>query len=238
MATTVAPKQPSVWEDFIDIFVSPAQVFARRRGRGFLMPLVVLTVLCAALAIGTKPLMQPVFDTVFEQQSAMAMKKNPQITAEQMEKGRGFMETMITVGAVVGIPITVLVVGLVLLLVGKLFGSQLTTGDAMMVATYASFPKILAIIAGALLVFLVDPASITSIYSASLGLGRFVDPTASPVLAALLGRVDLFLIWVTVLLGVGLHVAGKVPKAQAAIAAVIIWLLGTLPPVLGAMRQG
>lgn len=238
MATTIAPKQPSVWEDFIDIFVSPAQVFARRRGRGFFMPLVVLTVLCAALAIGTKPLMQPVYDVTFEQQSALAMKKNPQITAEQMEKGRGFMETMITVGAVVGIPIAVIVVGLVLLLVGKLFGSELTAGDAIMVATYASFPKILAFVAGALLLLLADPASITSMYSASLGLGRFVDPVASPVLATVLGRVDLFVIWVTVLLGVGLHVAGKVPKGQAAAAAVIMWLLGTLLPVLGAMRQG
>jgi hypothetical protein len=108
-----------------------------------------------------------------------------------------------------------------------------------MVATYASFPKVLGLVAGALVVFLMDPASITSIHSAMISLGRFADPTASPVLAALLGRVDLFLIWVTVLLGVGLHVAGKVPKVQAAAAAAIMWLLGTLVAVLpAAIFQG
>jgi hypothetical protein len=238
MATTVAPKQPSIWEDFVDIFVSPAQVFTRRQGRGFFVALAVLTVVFAALAVGTKPIMQPVYDVALEQQAELALKQNPQLTPEQLAKGRSIGEKVATIGAVISIPIMVLATGLVLLLVGKLFDSQLTAGDAMMVATYASFPKILAMVASALIVLVMDPSSITSMYSATLGLGRFIDPTETPVLAALLGRVDLFTIWVTVLLGVGLHVAGKVPKGQAAIAAAIVWLIGALPGVLGAMRQG
>jgi hypothetical protein len=54
---------------------------------------------------------------------------------------------------------------------------------------------------------------------------------------ALLGRVDLFTIWVTVLLAIGLAVTGKIPRSKAAVAAVIVWLVGALPGVLQAARM-
>ena len=50
-------------------------------------------------------------------------------------------------------------------------------------------------------------------------------------------RVDVFTIWVTVLLAIGLSVTGKIPRQRAAIAAVIMWLVGALPTVLQAARQ-
>jgi hypothetical protein len=43
---------------------------------------------------------------------------------------------------------------------------------------------------------------------------------------------------VTVLLGIGLYVVGKLSKQQAAIAAAITWVVGALPVVFGALRQG
>ncbi|MDP9202387.1 MAG: hypothetical protein M3P26_10720 [Gemmatimonadota bacterium] len=58
------------------------------------------------------------------------------------------------------------------------------------------------------------------------------------MMIALASRVDLFTIWVTVLLAIGLHVVGKIPKQQAGIAAAITWLVGALPAVLGALRGG
>jgi hypothetical protein len=47
-----------------------------------------------------------------------------------------------------------------------------------------------------------------------------------------------FTIWVTVLLAIGLYVVGKLSKQQAAIAAAIVWVIGALPAVFGALRQG
>jgi hypothetical protein len=70
-------------------------------------------------------------------------------------------------------------------------------------------------------------------------LARFMDPDgASPALIALASRFDLFTIWVTVLLAIGLHVVGRIPKQQAAIVAAITWVVGALPAVLGALRGG
>ena len=72
----------------------------------------------------------------------------------------------------------------------------------------------------------------------SLGVGRFIDPdTASPLLLALVGRMNLFTIWVTILLAIGLSVTGKIPRQRAAIAAAIVWILGALPMIFQALRS-
>jgi ABC-type transport system involved in cytochrome c biogenesis permease component len=66
-----------------------------------------------------------------------------------------------------------------------------------------------------------------------------MDPDhASPVIMALASRVDPFVIWITILLAIGLHVVGKIPKQQAYIAAAIVWVAGALPAVFGALRGG
>jgi len=84
-----------------------------------------------------------------------------------------------------------------------------------------------------------SPESLNSMNAVSFNLARFMDPdAASPVLIAMASRVDLFTIWVTVLLAIGIHVLGKIPKQQAYIAAGITWLVGALPAVLGALRSG
>jgi hypothetical protein len=57
------------------------------------------------------------------------------------------------------------------------------------------------------------------------------------MLLALLGRVDVFTIWVTVLLAIGLSVTGRISRSKAAIAAGIVWLVGALPGVLQATRR-
>jgi hypothetical protein len=85
---------------------------------------------------------------------------------------------------------------------------------------------------------LLDPATLNGRFKLSLGVGRFFDPdTASPVLLALVGRVDVFTIWVTVLLAIGLSVTGRIPRSRAAVAAAIVWVAGALPQLLGALRS-
>jgi hypothetical protein len=83
-----------------------------------------------------------------------------------------------------------------------------------------------------------DPASLNGQYRVSLSAARFLDPdVASPVLVGLLSRIDLFTIWVTVLIAIGLAVTGKISRAKAAIAAAVIWLLGALPAFATALRS-
>jgi hypothetical protein len=55
------------------------------------------------------------------------------------------------------------------------------------------------------------------------------------MLVEFLGRMDVFTIWVTVLLAIGLAVTGRISRGKAAMAAVVIWLIGALPGVVGAL---
>ena len=237
-AAEPTPSQTSLWEDFVDIFYTPSSVFARRASGKFGMALLFLAVVCAVLAFLTKNAMQPVMDAEFARRSAEMMRKNPNLTAEQLASGRGFFETLGPLFFAVGITISVLGTGLVLWAVGKLFDAKESVAAAIMIATYAEVPRIVQILTNAAQALIMSPDKLNAANSVGFNLARFMNPdTASPVMIALGARVDLFTIWVTVLLAIGLHVVGKIPKQQAYITAALTWVIGALPALFGALRS-
>jgi len=237
-AVTPAPKPVRVWEDFIDIFHAPRQVFERRRDGKFGLAFLILLVLAAVLLYLTKPLLQPVYDAIIEMGIAQMRSTNPQLNEEMVARARGMSDTFLLPGVIFNLAIAVLLTGIALWLVGKLFDSKQTASQALMVSTYANVPRlILGTIVSALLALLLPAESLASPYAAMLSPARLVDAQASPVLAAALTRIELFTIWATVLLGIGLNVTGKVPARQAFTAAAIVWLLGGLAAVAGALRS-
>ncbi|MDQ6689631.1 MAG: YIP1 family protein [Gemmatimonadota bacterium] len=233
-----APAKAGLWEDFVDIFYAPSSVFARRSDGKFGMALLFLIVVGTVLFFLTKNAMQPVMDAEFARRSVDMMKKNPSLTAEQMSSSRGMFETLGPLFFAIGLTLTVFGTGLVLWLVGKLFDAKESVAAAIMIATYAEVPRIVQILTNAAQGLLMPPEKLTSMNSVGFSPARFMDPDGSAVMIALLSRVDLFTIWVTVLLAIGLHVVGRIPKQQAAIAAVIVWVVGALPALLGALRGG
>jgi Yip1 domain len=233
------PSKASLWEDFVDIFYAPSSVFARRSDGKFGMPLLFLVVVCAVLAFLTKNAMQPIMDAEFARQSAAMVRKNPNVTAEQMASGRAFFETLGPLFFAVFLTLSVLGTGVVLWLVGKLFDAKESVTAAIMIATYAEVPRIVQILTNAAQALFMSPEKLNAANSVAFNLARFMDPdNTSAVMIALVSRVDLFTIWITVLLAIGLHVVGKIPKQQAAIAAAITWVVGALPAVFGALRGG
>ena len=225
-----------LWEDFVDIFYAPSSVFARRSDGKFGMPLLFIVLVGTVLFFLTKNATSPIMDAEFARQSAAAMRKNPTLTAEQMASGRGFFETFAPVFFAVGITLSIFGTGLVLWLVGKLFEAKESVAAAIMIATYAEVPRLVQILTNAAQGLVMSPESLNSMNSVGFNLARFMNPDGSAVMIALASRVDLFTIWVTVLLAIGLHVVGKIPKQQAAIVAAITWVVGALPAVFGALR--
>lgn len=234
-----APAKPaSLWEDFVDIFVSPSEVFERRRGSGFFVPLLVFAVLMTVLFIIGKPVLSAVFDAEYARGVAAAMKQNPQITAAQMEKARGMTDKFAVVGVVFYAFIAPLLVGLTLWIVSKFVDAREDIRAACMIATYAFFPRILESLVNIAQGYFLDPAALNGRYRLTLGVGRFFDPDrVSPVLLSVVGRIDVFTIWVTILLAIGLSVVAKIPRSRAYVAAAIVWVIGMLPGLLGALRQ-
>jgi hypothetical protein len=234
-----APSKVGLWEDFVDIFYAPSSVFARRADGKFGIPLLILIAAATALFFLTKNATQPIMDAEFARQSAELLKKNPNMTAEQIAGSRGFFESFGFVFVAVGTAVAVFMTGLALWVIGKLFDAKESVGAAIMIATYAEVPRLVQTLTNAAQGLIMSPEKMTSMHSVSFSLARFLDPdTASPVILGLASRVDLFTIWVTVLLAIGLHVVGRIPKQQAAIAAAIVWLLGAVPAILGALRGG
>ena len=235
-ALQAKPEKASIWEDFIDIFFAPTEVFARRRDGRFWLALIVLTVLIGLLFYASLGPLAGVFDGEFRRGMARAAEAGNRMTEAQMEQARAISERFAPVGVVVAVFVGTLLMGLVLWAVSKLFGSVATVGVAMAIATYSQFPKILQgginIVQG----IFFEPESLSGI---SIGPARFFDPdTTSPVVLALLGRLDLFILWPTVLIAVGLVVAARLDRSSAVIVAALVWLLGSLPTVLPLLMQG
>jgi hypothetical protein len=233
------PGRAGLWEDFVDIFYAPSSVFARRSDGKFGMPLLFLVLVGTVLFFLTKNATQPIMDAEFTRQTAAAMRKNPNITAEQMASSRGFFEMFSPIIFAIGLTLSIIATGFVLWLIGKLFDAKESVAAAIMIATYSEVPRLVQVLTNAAQGLVMSPEKLNSMNSVGFNLARFMDPdNTSQVLIALASRVDLFTIWVTVLLAIGLHVVGKIPKQQAGIAAAITWVVGALPALLGALRAG
>jgi len=94
-------------------------------------------------------------------------------------------------------------------------------------------------ILGAVQLLLLPDSAITSRYSTSFGIGRFLDPaTTSDFVLGALGRVDVFTLWVTALLAIGIGVMGKLTAGRAAAVGAMMWLVGLAPLLLGLLQGG
>jgi Yip1-like protein len=236
MSETATPpsQSSSKFEDLIDVFISPAELFRRRSDGKFGFGLLMLVLLVAVIFFATRSAIQPIMDAEFQR----AMASRPNVTPEQMEIGRKFSSSLAPVFVVVGIPITIFVLGLVVWLAGRVVGARVSYAQGATIATFAYFPKILESISGGVQALLMDESNLTSRFSVSLGLGRFLDHEKLTPLLAFLGRVDLFTVWITALVAVGLKQMTGTTTGKAVAGAALVWLIGALPTLLQALRGG
>jgi hypothetical protein len=228
-------EKASLLDDFMDIFYAPSKVFARRANAGFWIPLLIVSALLGVIFVANRDLIDPIMEA--EMARAMSRGSGPRLTEEQMAAGRSIAGTFATVGAFVGPPLILLGLGVVIWLVGKFFDSKQTLNAAITVAVFSYVPRVVEGIVSRIQGLMIDPDTLDSRYSLSLGLGRFFDAdTTSPLLLGLIGRIDVFTIWVTILIAIGLAVTGKISRGSAAIAAVVVWFIGALPTLAGALN--
>ncbi len=234
-AAAPKPTQPSLFDDFLEMFYRPADVFRRRQNSSVWPPLLIVAISIAVIFIFTYNALQPVFDAEFTRATTAAMRKNPQITQEMMDKMRGAQENIARYGLGVIMLVTMWVMGTVAWLVGKLVGAKQSYHAALVVAAWSYVPRIVGVLINGIEGLVMDPSKMTGQLALSLSPARFLDPdTANPLVLQLLGRLDLITIWVTVLLSIGLYATGKVSKGKAVTFGILIFIIGSLP----ALRQG
>lgn len=226
--TTVTAVEPTArWEDYIDIFMSPAAVFRRRADDDVRPPLITLLVLGALLYLVLIPANRLVF--------AAATGSDPQAAAFMEQWG-----TLMQVLGVVAVPITMLVTvlfaALLLWGVATLLGITLPFRRALLVATYAAFVLLVGQVTAAVLALLHGGGPLDLSRDLSLGAARFYPAGEIPrTTLALLGRVELFALWQAVLWGIGVRWVGRTTAGRAAAVAAIVWALVALPSLLFAL---
>ena len=239
MVSTAPASQPSVMEDIIEIFYAPSQVFARRRDNPrFWAAFLILSIL---FALGVWVMMKnlsSVMDAQFAKQSAEALRKNPQLTQEQLDRGRRIGQAIAPYIGIVGAVISTLILGVAVWLVGKMFDSKADLKQGVMIATFASFPKIIDLLLVAVLALTVGTGNITSMSAAGPSLARLAPADSTPLVLGVLSRFSIGIIWATILIAIGLHVVGRIAKGRAYGAAIVLWVLGTVFTVFGALRGG
>lgn len=237
-ASTPVPSKASVWEDFIDIFHQPSAVFERRREGQFGLALLIVAVLTGILAFALHNGLAPVMDAVMAKQQAATLAKNPSLTAEQLSAMSGIMEKASKFGAIIFVPIIAVIGAALIWLIGKFVDTKMTFAAAMMIAVYSGIPRVLQTIVTALQGLLMSPESITSANSVSIGPARFLPDSANAGLAAVLNNLDVFTIWIFVLMAIGIAVVARVPMKRAAITAFLVWLVTLLPAIYQGISQG
>ena len=236
-----APAAPgertSLWEDFIDVLFSPASVFRRRQQGSWVKPLLIVSIAISVVVFASMGVLQPIYDAELDK-AVEKMRENPQFTEQMIEQARSVSRVFTYVFIVISMPLAIIIVGFVSWLVGKLLDSKQELHAAFVVSAYAMVPRVLQAILNAVQGLLLKPEQLSDLTKLSFSPARFMDAaTTSPVVMQILNRFDLFTIWVTVLIGIGLYVTGRMSKAGATTAAIIIWVLGSIPAILGGLQR-
>ena len=237
--TTPAAADASVMDDIIEIFYAPSKVFARRRDNPkFWAAFVILSIL---FALGIWLMMRnyaDVMDAQMARQMNARMAADPRFTPEMAAKGRQIGQTFAPIAGIVLGVLSTLILGVVVWLVGKMFDSKADLQRGMMIATLASFPKLIDLVFAAVIALAVGTGNVTNMLAAGPNLARFAPANSSAAILGLLSRFSIGTIWATILIGIGLHVAGRTTKSKAYTAAAVIWFLGTVFAIISVMRQG
>lgn len=229
--STPTTEKTSLVEDLFDIWFTPSAVFARRRD-GALGPFLVCALLLCALYFAAAGTLQPVFDAQLAKAITEAQAANPDLTGDQLAAMQGFMEKSIQYGGLIFLPIVLLLVGTGVWLAAKVLGGALSFGGGIMVAAFAYLPKALELLLVTVQGLVFDTSTWNGQYQFSWGVARFMDHTGAQGLYLLMGRVDVFTIWVTILIALGLIHTAKVERTKAYLGAAALWVIGAVPALM------
>ena len=228
-------QQAALWEDFVDIFFSPGELFRRRANAGFGLAFLVLAAVCVILYY--------VFPTVShafaESQITAQLAKNPERAAALQARGGDPAAGWKFFGAFVpvGMLVAVLMTAFFTWLGAKVASVPLRFKQSMTLNTWAAYVVIpqLVIVSVLALLKVNRGEALDGVKDRSLGVLRLMDTANTPDwLVGLLSRLDVIAIWQLVLTAIAVAAITKTTKGNAYLVAVITWLLLAIPMMLAA----
>src|ERR1035437_6418645 len=242
--TMIAPPLPedqpakSFLSRLIGVFVSPAETFDDiARWPSFVAPIV--TILVASCVL---------FDTMYwkvgmETMTRLQLERSPfaaKMPPEQMEKAisdsaghllRTFIITDVFI-VVVTIIVFLILAGLGMMIVNAILGGQVKFKTLFSVVSFAELPGLLGVILGLAIILFGGIENLDPQNPMPVNLAFFLNYKEVPKpLFALAGSVDIVVVWVVILLGLGMSRAtgGKVkalPITLCFVGAWALWIIG------------
>ena len=107
----------------------------------------------------------------------------------------------------------------------KMVGAKVSYAQAVLIVSFAWVPRLVHGLVNTIQKLMMDTTNITSMHSFGFSPARFMDPdSASKAALAIAGRFDLFTIWLTILIGIGISAFSTI------FIAIIVGLLESFEP--------
>ncbi len=215
--TAIAPPPPdqqpseSFFSKAFNVFISPGQAFESiARRPDFLAPLIVMTV--SSIVIIEAMLEKVGIDRIIRRSLELSG-RGAQMTPEQIDQAIQKAGTITAVsmraGAVIGVPIYLLVIAAVgLLIANVIFGGSAKFKTAFSAVCYANLVLLVETVLGILMIFFGDMEQFNADNFLPTTLGFFLNPlTTSKPLYVIASSFDIFRVWFMILASMGLSAA-------------------------------
>lgn len=212
------------------VYLDPKKAFADIAARpGWIVP--VLLMVLAALAFTYTYTSRIGWERYFHQ-IAETNTRMQQLDAQQRETTIQQQVKFAPIGgyvfSVIGIPVSALIVGGVLLLMVKMGGASLTFKQTFGIAAYGMLPGLLSSILAIVVMFLKNPDDFNLQNPLAFNLAAFLEPppNTGKFVYSLAKSFDLFTFWMILVMAVGISVAArKISFTKAVILVAVPWLI-------------
>jgi hypothetical protein len=217
-------EQKSRWEDYLDVFFAPADLFRRRGNDTLAAPLITVLLLSTAFYYIMLP----------AQKMLLTASMPPEAQAQMPESMLTIMPLLTGIAVPITYLVTIFIAAVLLWALARMVDRKPDFKQMMVLTTYAAFIPLLGQIAGSVAIMIHGQAGLEPMRHASFGVLRFIDPKSVPGWSlGLLARIDIFKIWQAVIWAIGFSVITQSSRAKGAIVAGAAWLLFALPGMLG-----
>ncbi len=230
-----------------NIFFEPGRTFEdlRRKPR-WIVGMVIIALFVTAYAFGVS---YKVGEKGMRTFIGEQLDKNPTTQSLGPEDKAKAIDTQLTIQNYIRYAVPVFVVvglflgGLLYFLGTKAFGGSGGFMHAMSVWVYSSLPPTVIGMLGSFIVLAIKSADEIDLATSQRGLvhanpSMLVDGKAHPILATLIGTVDMFMIWGWILAAIGLRITSRLSASSSWGVVIIIAVIGLLFRLLGAILSG
>lgn len=202
---TIQSKKPSIF----GMIFSPIEQFERIRVKPVIwLPLVLLTIIATIMGVlvvlNTDPATVP----------------GVEMSAEELEMVKVFGVVVGVLGGLIGTPLVFVVMAAILLGVSKIFKSDVTFKKMFSLIIFISFITVIGQILNQLIILAINSDPVVTLTS----LNSFIG--ADGVLGAVFSAIEVFNIWYTILLAMGLVKVANLSKPTAYTISIVYFLIG------------